>query len=72
MIDEKDIKMLMGIFVTREECGKTTETVYERLGKDNVRLSVIENQLKTITKLLWLACGGIVAMVIEMIFSNAM
>lgn len=65
MIDEKDINLLKGVFVTREECGLKTDTVENKLGKDNVRLSVIENQLKTITKLLWLTCSGIIAMLVE-------
>lgn len=71
MIEKEDIEMLKSVFVTREECGNKTDAFDSRLGKDNVRLSVIEAQLKTITHLLWLAVGGIVAMVVEMIFSNA-
>ncbi len=70
MIDEKDIKLLKGVFVTREECGLKTDAVENKLGKDNVRLSVIENQLKTITKLLWLTCSGIIAMLLETMFGK--
>ena len=70
MIDKNDIELLKGVFVTREECGNKSDTFDSKLGKDNVRLSVIENQLSTITRLLWLAVGGIVAVVVDMIFSN--
>lgn len=65
VISNEDIKMLKDVFVTREECGLKTDAVENKLGKDNVRLSVIENQLKTITKLLWLTCSGIIAMLVE-------
>ena len=70
MIDEKDIGRLEEIFVTRKECRKTNDEVEKKLSSDLVRLAVIENQLKIITWLLYAVAGGVITMLIKMLFGG--
>lgn len=70
MIEQVDIERLKEIFVTRKECQDSTQGIENRLSKDLVRLAVIENQLKVITWLLYAVSGGIITMLIKMIFGS--
>ena len=70
MIDEKDIDRLEEIFVTRKECQKTNDEIEKKLSSDLVRLAVIENQLKIITWLLYAVAGGVITMLIKMLFGG--
>lgn len=70
MIDDKDIERLKEIFVQRQECQKTNEEIEAKLSNDLVRLAVIENQLKIITWLLYAVAGGVVTMLIKMLFGS--
>lgn len=70
MIDEKDIDRLEEIFVTRKECQNTTDGIETKLSNDLVRLAVIENQLKIITWLLYAVAGGVITMLIKMLFGG--
>lgn len=70
MIEQVDIERLKEIFVTRKECQDSTQGIESRLSKDLVRLAVIENQLKVITWLLYAVSGGIITMLIKMIFGS--
>ena len=70
MIDEKDIDRLEEIFVTRKECQQTNEKIEAKLSSDLVRLAVIENQLKVITWLLYAVVGGVITMLIKMLFGG--
>ena len=70
MIDEKDIDRLEEIFVTRKECQKTNDEIEKKLSSDLVRLAVIENQLKIITWLLYAVVGGVITMLIKMLFGG--
>ena len=70
MIDEKDLERLKEIFVTRKECQQTTEGIESKLSSDLVRLAVIENQLKVITWLLYAVAGGVITMLIKMLFGG--
>ena len=70
MIDEKDIGRLEEIFVTRKECQKTNDEVEKKLSSDLVRLAVIENQLKVITWILYAVAGGIITMLVNMLFGS--
>lgn len=65
MIDDKDIERLEEIFVTRKECQQTTDGIESKLSSDLVRLAVIENQLKIITRLLYAVAGGVITMLIK-------
>lgn len=70
MIDEKDIDRLKEIFVTRQECQKTNDEIEKKLSSDLVRLAVIENQLKVITWLLYAVAGGVITMLIKLLFGG--
>lgn len=52
MVDDKDIDRLKEIFVTRRECQETTDSLESKLSKDNVRMAVIETELRQIKWLL--------------------
>ena len=68
MIEEKDIERLREIFVTRQECQKTTDSFDSKLNKDNVRLAVIETEMRQIKWLTATTVGGIITMLIKMFF----
>ena len=70
MIEEKDIERLKEIFVTRKECQQTTDGIETKLSNDLVRLAVIENQLKVITWILYAVAGGVITMLIKMLFGG--
>ena len=70
MIDENDIGRLKEIFVTRKECQQTTDGIETKLSSDLVRLAVIENQLKVITWLLYAVAGGVITMLIKLLFGG--
>ena len=69
-IEDHDIDRLREIFVTREECQKTNDEIEKKLSSDLVRLAVIENQLKVITWLLYAVAGGVITMLIKMLFGG--
>lgn len=70
MIDEKDIDRLKEIFVSRQECQEINEEIKTKLSSDLVRLAVIENQLKVITWLLYAVAGGVITMLIKLLFGG--
>ena len=69
-IEDHDIDRLREIFVTRQECQKTNDEIEKKLSSDLVRLAVIENQLKVITWLLYAVVGGVITMLIKMLFGG--
>lgn len=70
MIDEKDIDRLKEIFVSRQECQEINGEIKTKLSSDLVRLAVIENQLKVITWLLYAVAGGVITMLIKLLFGG--
>lgn len=70
MVEEKDIDRLKEIFVTRQECQKTTDAFDSKLNKDLVRLAVIETKLSQITWILTAVGGGVITMLIKMFFGG--
>ena len=70
MIDEKDIDSLKEIFVPRQECQEINDEIKSNLTKDLVRLAVIENQLKVITWILYAVAGGVITMLIKLLFGG--
>lgn len=70
MIDENDIERLKEIFVPRQECQTINEEIKTKLSSDLVRLAVIENQLKVITWILYAVAGGIITMLVKMLFGS--
>ena len=69
-LDENDIDRLKEIFVARKECQQINEEIETKLSNDLVRLAVIENQLKVITWILYAVAGGVITMLIKMIFGG--
>lgn len=70
MIDEKDIDRLKEIFVSRQECQEINDEIKTKLSSDLVRLAVIENQLKVITWILYAVAGGVITMLVKMLFGG--
>ena len=70
MINNEDIERLKEVFVTRKECQANVDSVDSKLNKDNVRLAVIENQLKLVLWVLMAVGGGIITMLVKMIFGG--
>lgn len=69
-IEDHDIDRLKEIFVTRQECQNTNDEIEKKLSSDLVRLAVIENQLKVITWLLYAVAGGVITMLIKLLFGG--
>ena len=70
MIDNDDVQRLKEIFVTRQECQEINEEIKTKLSSDLVRLAVIENQLNVITWILYAVAGGIITMLIKILFGS--
>ena len=70
MIDDKDIERLKEIFVQRQECQELNDEIKTKLSSDLVRLAVIENQLKVITWILYAVAGGVITMLVKMLFGS--
>ena len=69
-IEDNEIERLKEIFVTRQECQKTNDEIEKKFSNDLVRLAVIENQLKVITWLLYAVAGGVITMLIKLLFGG--
>lgn len=69
-LEENDIDRLKEIFVSRQECQEINEEIKAKLSSDLVRLAVIENQLKVITWILYAVAGGVITMLIKMLFGS--
>ena len=70
MIEDHDIERLKEIFVTRQECQKSTDSFEAKLNKDLVRLAVIETEMKQIKWLTAAVVGGVITMLIKMFFGG--
>lgn len=70
MVEDKDIERLKEIFVTRKECQKQVDTFDAKMGKDLVRIAVIETKLNQITWLLTAVAGGVISMLVKMFFGS--
>ena len=69
-LEDHDIDRLKEIFVTRQDCQKSTDSFEAKLNKDLVRLAVIETKLSQITWLLTAVGGGVITMLIKMFFGT--
>ena len=69
-LEENDIERLKEIFVPRQECQEINDEIKTKLSNDLVRLAVIENQLKVITWILYAVAGGVITMLVKMLFSG--
>ena len=69
-IEDHDIERLKEIFVTRQECQRSTDNFEAKLNKDLVRLAVIETQLGQIKWILTAVGGGVITMLVKMFFGG--
>lgn len=65
-IERDDIERLKEIFVTRQECDNKMNGVEEKISSEDVRLAVIEHQLKNITWLLMTVGGGVITILLKL------
>ena len=69
-LEDNYIERLKEIFVTRQECQKSTDNFEAKLNKDLVRLAVIETQLGQIKWILTAVGGGVITMLVKMFFGG--
>ena len=69
-LEDHDIERLKEIFVTRQECQKSTDNFESKLNKDLVRLAVIETQLSQFKWILTAVGGGVITMLVKMFFGG--
>ena len=70
MIDEQDISRLKEIFITRQECESNLHVIEQQVNSENVRLAVIEHQLKNITWLIMTVGAGVIGILIKIFFGG--
>ncbi len=70
MLDTADIERLKEIFVTRQECDMITGQIEQQVNAENVRLAVIEHQLKNITWLIMTVGAGVITVIIKIFFGG--
>lgn len=70
MIEIADIERLKEIFVTRQECDTITGQLEQQVNTENVRLAVIEHQLKNITWLIMTVGAGVITVIIKIFFGG--
>ena len=70
MLDTEDIGHLKEIFVTRQECDIITGQIEQQVNAENVRLAVIEHQLKNITWLIMTVGAGVITVIIKIFFGG--
>ena len=69
-LEDHDIDRLKEIFVTRQECQRSTDNFDAKLNKDLVRLAVIETQLGQIKWILTAVGSGVITMLVKMFFGG--
>ena len=69
-LEDHDNDRLKEIFVTRQECQRSTDNFETKLNKDLVRLAVIETQLGQIKWILTAVGGGVITMLVKMFFGG--
>ena len=69
-LEDHDIDRLKEIFVTQQECQRSTDNFEAKLNKDLVRLAVIETQLGQIKWILTAVGGGVITMLVKMFFGG--
>lgn len=68
MIEAPDIERLKEIFVTRQECNSSMDSIDSKLANDNTRLVVIEKQLQLILRVLAFIGAGVGSLIIASIW----
>lgn len=70
MLEAPDIDRLKEIFVTRQECDTITNQLEQKVNEENVRLAVIEHQLKNITWLIMTVGAGVITVILKIFFGG--
>lgn len=70
MIEQADIERLKELFVTRQECDSITGEIERQVNEENVRLAVIEHQLKNITWLIMTVGAGVITVIVKIFFGG--
>lgn len=70
MLEQTDIDRLKEIFITRQECESNTAEIERKVNDENVRLAVIEHQLKNITWLLMTVGAGVITVILKIFFGG--
>lgn len=65
-LEKEDIERLRDIFVTRQECDNTMNGLEDKVNKEDVRLAVMEHQLKNITWILMTIGGGVITILLKL------
>lgn len=69
-MEDKDIDRLKEIFITRRECDVITEDINKKLANDNTQLSLIEQQLATITWVAKTTLASVIGLLVTYIAST--
>lgn len=65
-IEQEDINRLKEIFVTRQECNSNMNALENKVDDENIRLAVIEHQLKNITWLITTVGAGVIGILVKL------
>lgn len=69
-MEDKDIDRLKEIFITRRECDTKTEEINNKLANDSTQLSLIEQQLSTITWVAKTTLASVIGLLVTYIAST--
>lgn len=68
-ITTEDIETLKMYFVTRDKCDTTVDEIEKKLSNDNVKLALIEQQLKTIGWVSKTTLGAVIVAIVGALLS---
>ncbi len=69
-IDAQDIETLKAYFVTRDRCDTTVDEIEKKLSNDNVKLALIEQELKTINWVSKTTLGSVIAGIVAIVLAK--
>lgn len=69
-LESNDIERLREIFVTRQECSTTTESINSKLNNDNKELAIIKAQLATISWVAKTTLASVIGLLVTYIATN--
>ena len=68
-LENEDIQRLKEIFVTRQECNTTTDSIDKKLSNDSTELALIKQQLDTISWVAKTTLGAVIAALVGLIIT---
>ena len=66
MIEKDELEQLKDMFISHKECDNINERIKEQLANNNIRLSVIENDIKIGKWLLTTVTAGIISIILKL------